>query len=302
MRIGNVTRPDNLSYRGLHASRKKLTRLGLNNLPYVPEIEKCADKYEIVLKKTASIVDKRHKIINNSLIAGGIGMMAAGAFVSEIITAGMISIGFTSLILGMTLRIIDAEDADRNINKHALQGGKYFKNNEVIRSVSKEYGLNTHIDIDTINYIGKKIYHEVEQQEINRFLLLLAKYRPETEPAQYLSVIKEFGDASCMNYKVDMTGNTLLTKFFDIVPNEKNQKAYNKVIEKLRKTKDIDYNQRDNFGIPILEKILNSENSQALELVKDFEFDYSPELDYAFENISDEIFKLKAKNLNVKRI
>ncbi len=40
MRIGNVTRPDNLSYRGLHASRKKLTRLGLNNLPYVPEIEK----------------------------------------------------------------------------------------------------------------------------------------------------------------------------------------------------------------------------------------------------------------------
>ena len=74
-----------------------------------------------------------------------------------------------------------------------------------------------------------------------------------------------------MNYEVDMTGNTLLTKFFDIVPNEKNQKAYNKVIEKLRKTKDIDYNQRDNFGIPILEKILNSENSQALELVKDFE-------------------------------
>ena len=183
-----------------------------------------------------------------------------------------------------------------------MQGGKYFKNNKVIRSVSKEYGLNTHIDIDTINYIGKKIYHEVEQQEINRFLLLLAKYSPETEPAQYLSVIKEFGDASCMNYKVDMTGNTLLTKFFDIVPNEKNQKAYNKVIEKLRKTKDIDYNQRDNFGIPILEKILNSENSQALELVKDFEFDYSPELDYAFENISDENFKLKAKNLNVKRI
>ena len=58
MRIGNVTRPDNLSYRGLHASRKKLTRLGLNNLPYIPEIEKCADKYEIVLKKTASIVTK----------------------------------------------------------------------------------------------------------------------------------------------------------------------------------------------------------------------------------------------------
>lgn len=70
MRIGNVTRPDNLSYRGLHASRKKLTRLGLNNLPYIPEIEKCADKYEIVLKKTTNIVDKRHKIINNSLIAG----------------------------------------------------------------------------------------------------------------------------------------------------------------------------------------------------------------------------------------
>ena len=65
MRIGNVTRPDNLSYRGLHASRKKLTSYRMFR-----KLKKCADKYEIVLKKTASIVDKRHKIINNSLIAG----------------------------------------------------------------------------------------------------------------------------------------------------------------------------------------------------------------------------------------
>lgn len=92
-------------------------------------------------------------------------MMAAGPFVSGIITAGMISIGFTSLILGMTLRTIDTEDTDRNINKHALQGGKYFKNNKVIRSVSKEYGLNTPIDIDTINYIGKKYTRKLNNRK-----------------------------------------------------------------------------------------------------------------------------------------
>lgn len=31
-----------------------------------------------------------------------------------------------------------------------------------------------------------------------------------------------------MNYEVDMTGNTLLTKFFDIVPNEKIRKLITK--------------------------------------------------------------------------
>lgn len=64
--------------------------------------------------------------------------------------------------------------------------------------------------------------------------------------------------------------------------------------------KHINYNQIDGNGISALEKILNSENHQTLELVRNFEFEYLRELDYAYENIQDENFKRKAKNLNVK--
>lgn len=68
----------------------------------------------------------------------------------------------------------------------------------------------------------------------------------------------------------------------------------------MKSMKNIDYNQIDENGISVLEKIINSENTKALELVKNFEFEYLRELDYAYENIQNDTFKRKVKNLNVK--
>ena len=111
---------------------------------------------------------------------------------------------------------------------------------------------------------------------------------------------EEFKDGEHFNFSVDADDNTLLTKFFDIIPTEENQKDYNKILDSMKDMKKINFNQKDSFGISVLEKILNAENRKALNLVKDFEFEYSPELDSAYENISDENFKLSVKDLKIK--
>lgn len=102
------------------------------------------------------------------------------------------------------------------------------------------------------------------------------------------------------NFSIDTDDNTLLTKFFDIIPTQENQKDYNKILESMKGMKKINFNQKDSFGISVLEKILNSENLKAFELVKDTEFDYSPELDSVYENIADKDLKERAKNLKIK--
>ena len=49
-----------------------------------------------------------------------------------------------------------------------------------------------------------------------------------------------------------------------------------------------------------IEKIINSENLENLDLVNDFEFNYSRDIDFAYENIKDPKFRRKVKNLNIK--
>lgn len=80
----------------------------------------------------------------------------------------------------------------------------------------------------------------------------------------------------------------------------KGEKDYDEILQSMKSMKNIDYNQIDENGISVLEKIINSENTKALELVRNFEFEYLRELDYAYENIQNDTFKRKVKNLNVK--
>ena len=56
---------------------------------------------------------------------------------------------------------------------------------------------------------------------------------------------------------------------------------------------DINYNQKDLYGISVFEHIMNSENKIFLEFVikKGVKFDYYPTLDYIYEQITDKDFK-----------
>ena len=137
----------------------------------------------------------------------------------------------------------------------------------------------------------------------NDFRMVVTKYTIDT-PKGILSILNDdkikenFTNGDCFNYKINEQGDTLLTKFFDIIPDETNQNEYNQILDKMKNMKGIIYNQKDSFGISVLEKILNAENFAALEIVKDYKFPYSEELDDACNNIADKNFKNKALNLN----
>ena len=155
---------------------------------------------------------------------------------------------------------------------------------------------------------GKKIFiNKKGRKEQEAFFNLFEKYENENfydvhtfskildEP-----VIKEnFEDGKLFNYKVD-GDDSLLTKFFDIIPAKENKNEYNHIINRMKMMKNIDYNQKDSFGISVIEKVMNSENISALNLLYGTEFPYSKELDAVFNNISDVYFKEKVRNLNIK--
>ena len=110
-------------------------------------------------------------------------------------------------------------------------------------------------------------------------------------------------DGLIYNKPIDNYGSPFIHAFAEVLPNEQNQKDYQKALQILRSTPKIDYNLRDAMGTSFLEKILNSENEQLLDVVKDFEFTYTPEIDYVYRNISTPEFKeLVDKNVKVKFI
>lgn len=82
----------------------------------------------------------------------------------------------------------------------------------------------------------------------------------------------------------------------DIKPEEKSL-----LIFKLKSAdKFMDYNLKDENGITPLEIILNSEDKELLELLKDKSFVYYPELDYVYDGITNPEFKSEAGKLNLK--
>ena len=78
-------------------------------------------------------------------------------------------------------------------------------------------------------------------------------------------------------------------KFFDIKRTEENAADYDRITSIIKSTPNINYNQQDKAGITIIENILNSENADALDIVKDIEFDYTPYLDTLFNYIKDDL-------------
>jgi len=95
---------------------------------------------------------------------------------------------------------------------------------------------------------------------------------------------------NAQSYKI---GGSLLMRFPDILPNEKNEKIYNEILSRLKKLPNLNYDQKDMLGISFLEKIMNSENEKLFDFVKHKTFTYSPELDLVLNNITNDDFKEK---------
>lgn len=94
--------------------------------------------------------------------------------------------------------------------------------------------------------------------------------------------------------------SNIISAIADIVPTNENKDNYSKMISALKELTHIDYNQKDANSISILEKIMNSENIQFLELLKNHQINYTPELDITYKNIQNQNFKNKLKELNIR--
>ena len=90
----------------------------------------------------------------------------------------------------------------------------------------------------------------------------------------------------------------IVNSIADIVPTKANKKQYDRIIELLKRLPLIDYNRKDEFDISVIEKILNAENYELLDVVKDKNVKYLPELDVVYNNIQDNKFKKLVDTVN----
>ena len=88
------------------------------------------------------------------------------------------------------------------------------------------------------------------------------------------------------------------SKIIDFIIDKASQEEKKVIIRELQKLTNIDYNKVDKNRISIVEKILNAEDFDLLELLRDKHLEYFPELDYAYRRIENDEFRKQVKNLN----
>lgn len=300
------------SFQALHVNPKTLKRLGTTKEALLKNasIKDCIDRAEVTLKSKRHYDFKefyREDIESISALTGLAGGLvgAAGTLIVGLLRA--LSLVKTDAALwwpfaaGCSIPVLSIASylisriVPRIRYTGEIQAGDRIENNKLAGRVTKQHEF-----YEKDNY---KLAEELMKKGNNDFRMVMTKYTIDT-PKGILSILNDdkikenFTNGDCFNYKINEQGDTLLTRFFDIIPDADNQNEYNQILDKMKNMKGIIYNQKDSFGISVLEKILNAENFAALELVKDYKFPYSEELDDACNNIADKNFKNKALNLN----
>ena len=312
---------NNINFQGLHMDKRASKYFKNYNLLANPSIKECADKFEVVIKSEKVKVSNNLEV--NDLakcvaVMGTIGSIvcAAGAMLASLpfinISVGTpVSVPLWGGVLGFLGGagfVIKSEVDDSYKVNYTLQVGKNIKNTPLEKTklenpISSKYQIRTNSLANITN-----LAQIVQQNDQRQFVNIIRTYNKNNifEPTQLLKILNDdeikqnYKNGECFNYKLGNNSNdTMLTKFLDIVPTEENKKDYQEIIKFMRKAKNIDYKQVDSNGISVIEKIINSENPDLLDLVKNTEFDYSRELDYAYERIDDKNFKDKVKSLNI---
>ncbi len=139
------------------------------------------------------------------------------------------------------------------------------------------------IKADIVKKIFGKIYQFPENMEYRNIDSIISCLKSD-------DVIESKGRV--LNYY-----DNILNSIPDILPTDVDSNKYNEMLELLKNLPDINYNQKDKYGISIIEKIMNSENLELLNVVKEHNIQYLPELDYVYENIQDEKFKEAIDNV-----
>ena len=315
---------NNTNFQGLHIDKKARKYLENSSLLSNSNIKECADKFEVVIKGEKVKTNEKLRVDDLVGCAGFSALFGAIGSIVATIGAMVASLPFINARTGMpsTVPLIGSifgflggagfiiKDMLESLSKidYSLQVGKNVKKSsfgktELETPISKKYQISRESFDNFANLI-----QIAKQNDQRQFINDVRKYEKNGiyEPKELLKILNDdeikqnYKNGECFNYKLENNSNdTMLTKFLDIVPTKENEKDYQEIIKFMRKTKNIDYKQVDSNGISVIEKIINSENSDLLDLVQETEFDYSKELDCAYERIDNTEFKNRVKNLKV---
>ncbi len=293
---------DNTNFKALHVTKQALKAMGTSRRALLknPIIKEAADKYEVVVKpaKTSRKVNQNAKY--KGLQYAGVALTFSGFICSGATAAFLHGTGSLYGLMGGILSAIIGpfmifapnlhSDWCEEHNAMLIQAGENFENDKLSGLKTKQYEID-----ENLPSLTAEIHKQIMEAKIDK---------TDTDnlftAENYLEMLNGLApDKNTLNKKINEQGDTILTQFFDVVP-DKNGTAYKQIVNILKNIKDIDYNQKGALGVSCLEKIMNSENTEVLPLVKDFEFNYTPELEFAFANIQNKKFKKEILKLNIK--
>ena len=179
-------------------------------------------------------------------------------------------------------------DEKGNVNRDLLDKIYYAPENKTWYVIN-HYGLKTEEDVfkeyEKENlYLPQNFYKLLQSLNENRLI-----YSNEAS-----IMYKEIGDYG-----------KLLFILPDIPRSEENKDAYDKIIRFLssNNTYKYDFNLKDQNGISFMEKVINSENKELVNMINKMQkkdLIYYPELDWAYKGIQDEEFKKEVDKLDFK--
>ena len=304
---------DNTNFKELHVSKQSLKAMGTSRRALLknPMIKEASDLFEVLVKpskNTTEISNDRNLGIKYVYIPSLIGASSCFGLMTYIgavtfsTVLGTIGGGVLGFLIGpmFALRIRNGELVEKEgvllykkVSQILVQAGEKFENGKLIGMTSSIHELSSPKNNmpNIASELSRKMY-ETKMKTIDTDNLFISE--------KYLEMLENYTPtAEHFNKKINDKGDTLLTQFFDVVPDD-GKTLYNKIIDILKNIKGLDYNRRDSGNISCLEKIMNAENKEVLPLVQDFEFNYAPELEYTFANIKNQNFKNKVQRLNIR--
>ena len=165
-------------------------------------------------------------------------------------------------------------------NRYKLQNDKFT---EELGNYADILRQNVDIKADIVKKIFGKLYQFPEDMEFKNIDSIISCLKTE--------------DVSESKGKVLNYYDNILNSIANIIPTDVDKAKYTEMIELLKGLPEVDYNQKDEYGISIIEKIMNAENFELLDVVKEHNIDYLPELDDVYDNIQDKKFKEAIDNM-----
>ena len=95
--------------------------------------------------------------------------------------------------------------------------------------------------------------------------------------------------------------DSLLFQIADVARTQASANEYEEMISILKNIKGIIYNSKDKNGISFLEKVINAENFQLLDLIKSsaYKIEYDPMLEYAYNGVRNKDFTDALKEIKM---